>query len=96
MPNRENFDLLRQRALHHAYTFKYSRRPNTAAAVDFTASPKWSAEVSRARLAELQMVQEDISRAVNERWYGAEVEVLLESIEQWRAVGRGRILRTPP
>ncbi len=78
----------------NAYTFMYSRRPNTPAAC-FAPEQEVPAEISHRRLLELQAVQEELSRELNEAWRGTTVEVLLERVEAG-GEGRGRIPQNTP
>lgn len=78
-----------------AYTFMYSKRPNTEAARRFAEADEVPAAISHRRLMELQSVQEEISKALNSALLGKRVEVLLESVSP-NVSGRGRTPHNTP
>ncbi len=68
-------DLMREAAFDSAFSFKYSPRPQTAAASLAGQVPE---EVKTARLARLQAVQEELGWASQQRLVGKVGEVLVE------------------
>ncbi|MFN8389263.1 MAG: tRNA (N6-isopentenyl adenosine(37)-C2)-methylthiotransferase MiaB [Bdellovibrionota bacterium] len=60
-----------------AYSFQYSRRPNTEAE-KFPAADEVPEQEARERLLRLQALQEEISRGILSRFLGCAVEVLVE------------------
>jgi tRNA-2-methylthio-N6-dimethylallyladenosine synthase len=70
--------LMEQVRFQQSFIFKYSTRPGTTAARDFTDDVP--DEVKKARNAELLALQETISRNKNAALEGREVEVLVEGI----------------
>ena len=70
----------------HGYTFKYSQRPNTRAAMSFPDDV--SAEDKKMRIEQLVATQKRHSLARNQRWVGRQQAVLVERIETDQIVGR--------
>lgn len=71
----ETLDLVRQACFDQAYTFIYSPRRGTPAA---TMPGQVTREVKKRRFQELVRLQDRISREINQKLCGREVEVLVE------------------
>jgi tRNA-2-methylthio-N6-dimethylallyladenosine synthase len=89
-----SLDLLERARFDNSFSFVYSPRPHTGAALRLGSSPDW-AEVPRelavARLEELQAIQRRISSELMARELGKTVEVLVEGAlegEEGRRFGR--------
>jgi tRNA-2-methylthio-N6-dimethylallyladenosine synthase len=71
----QTLDLMREAGFDQAFSFKYSPRPQTAAATFPDQVPE---EVKAERLARLQAVQDELTQKAHARLVGQEQEVLVE------------------
>jgi tRNA-2-methylthio-N6-dimethylallyladenosine synthase len=81
----QTLDLMREAEFDHAFSFKYSPRPQTRAASFPDQVPE---ELKGERLARLQAVQDELTRKAHARLVGREVEVMVEgrskrSTQEW-------------
>lgn len=85
-------DVMCEVRYHSVYSFKYSRRPRTAALEHFTEDQEVKEETALRRLLSLQALQEKISEEINRERIGSAVEVLVESRQkQISSPARGRV-----
>ena len=75
-------DLVRETQFQNAFSFKYSRRPNTTAIVDFKEEDEVESAVAQRRLERLQTLQTEASKRWNERFLGTDVPVLIEAVRR--------------
>ena len=75
----ETIDLMERVRFDSAYTFLYSKRTGTPAALS---NEQISAEVKKKRFAKLVEVQNRISKELNNKLLGAQVEVLVEGMSK--------------
>jgi tRNA-2-methylthio-N6-dimethylallyladenosine synthase len=78
----ETLSLTRTVAYHSMFSFKYSARPNTLA--DKRMADDVPEEEKTRRIVELQAVQREIQRGLNERLVGREVDVLVDAASRRR------------
>jgi tRNA-2-methylthio-N6-dimethylallyladenosine synthase len=78
----ETLSLVERVEFHSIFSFKYSVRPRTLAAVRMIDDV--SEDEKTARIVELQAVQRRIQTALNERAVGTTVEVLVDSVSRRR------------
>lgn len=74
----ETLNVLKQVQFALAYSFKYSRRPNTTAIESFDEKEEVPGVIASNRLERLQVVQNEIGKRHNDRYQGKIVEVLIE------------------
>jgi tRNA-2-methylthio-N6-dimethylallyladenosine synthase len=85
---RESLDLLRDLRFDKVHVAAYSPRPGTIA--ERRMQDDVPAEVKRERLLAVEVLEEEISTALNERLHGSEQEVLVEGKRDGRWHGRTR------
>jgi len=71
----ETLDVLRKVKFDMAYTFLYSKRTGTPAALNLNQVPE---EIMKERFDKLLLVQNEISKEINDKLLGTVVEVLVE------------------
>lgn len=74
----QTIELVKQARFSAAYTFQYSKRPNTPAAL---MPDQVSNEVMTERYNQLHLIQQEISKSENEKQIGKTIEVLVSSHE---------------
>lgn len=72
-------DAMKKVRYNASYSFKYSIRPNTVAKDNFVSDQEVGEEVAKARLKQLQELQEELSLEYNRAQVGRELEVLVEA-----------------
>ncbi|MGC6368079.1 MAG: tRNA (N6-isopentenyl adenosine(37)-C2)-methylthiotransferase MiaB [Candidatus Marinamargulisbacteria bacterium] len=83
----DTIDVCKQVKFDHGYTFKYSERPNTRAALKFPDDV--SSDEKTRRITELVALQKKHSLEKNSRWIGQTQPVLIERIDK-NGFGVGR------
>jgi tRNA-2-methylthio-N6-dimethylallyladenosine synthase len=83
-------EMVREIRFNHAYCFKYSRRPNTAALELFQAQDEIDESVKRERLGQLIALQDTVALEINQELVGKEVEVLVEGPGKHISSAKGR------
>lgn len=92
----QTIELVKQARFSAAYTFQYSKRPNTPAAL---MPDQVSNEVMTERYNQLHLIQQEISKSENEKQIGKTIEVLVSShkgkhdLDQKRMNGRSADFR---
>jgi len=90
---RDTLTVMEEVRYHNVYSFKYSRRPNTAALNAFSSSEEIPDSVAHERLLELQAFQEAIGTQLHSSLLGTQVEVLVE--ESKPGISSKQFGRTP-
>lgn len=73
-------EVMKQANFHFSYSFKYSRRPNTKAILEFKPEDEIAEEIAQERLVTLQKLQEDLSLEINKKLIDSNVNVLVDNI----------------
>lgn len=84
-------DIMNKVKYHLSYSFKYSRRPNTRAIIDFKLEDEVPEEVASDRLTRLQELQSDLSLEKNQGYVGKVKDVLIENKYTKSDSWKGRI-----
>ena len=74
----ETLEVMERVRYSFVYSFKYSKRPNTAAVLRFSSDEEVEESVAQRRLERLQNLQDRIGREINAARFGQIIEVLVE------------------
>ena len=87
----DTLEIMRTVKFSSSYSFRYSKRPGTAA-LSFSEAQEVELEVAKDRLQRLQALQTELSLEVNQKWKNKVVEVLVEGpLKKIPSATRGRI-----
>lgn len=89
-------EVMRRVRYNLVFSFKYSRRPNTAAAERFEKAEEIASELQQERLQRLMLLQEQISTNINQELLGKTCEALVEGTSRNSSSMRGRIPQNTP
>lgn len=88
----QTLEIMRRVRFDSSYSFKYSRRPNTAANAEYAVEDHIPDELCDSRLAAQQELQNELSLEINRGKIGKQVEVLVEGTStNISSCRRGRI-----
>lgn len=86
----ETIEMLKTVKYHIAFSFAYSKRPNTKAIQVFREDQEVFDELKKTRLRNLQLLQDDITLEINNSYIGSKLKVLVESDSKELSSAYGR------